>query len=194
MTKNKIKFGFKKFAWAIITRDEDGKPTYGTPVIEKGATEMSLEANVETTQIPADDNPNYAEAVDDKGYTGDITIQIAGDEYKKTILGWKEDTNGVLVEVAGAAPKEHVILCEFSGDAHATRHVFYRCSPTKPGINSKTKGDGLESQPDTIGVRITPDPYTNNLHAQAAPEQKAVYDSWYDKVYEPVYSGDEMEE
>lgn len=193
MTKNKIKFGFKKLMWAPITRDEDGNPTYGTPVHEKGATEMSLEPNVETAQIPADDDPIYAEAVDDKGYTGDITLQIISDEYKKEILGWKEDSNGVLTEVAGIVPKEHAILCEFSGDAHATRHIFYRCMPTKPGISSKTKGDGLESQPDTISVTITPDPYSGNIHSAATPEQKTVYDSWFEKVYEPTYTTESEE-
>lgn len=186
MSKNKIKYGLKKLHWAKITRDEDGKPTYAAPVAEPGATEFTAEKNVDVANIAADDNPMYASAIDDKGYTIEVNLQVLSDEFKIANLGWIKDSNGVLLEVANPVIGEFALLVEFNGDKHATRHVFYCCTATKPNIESKTKGDGLESQPDTVEITAAPDPYYGTPHGQLdASSGDANYESWFSSVYVP---------
>lgn len=184
MAKNKIKYGLKNAYVAPITRAEDGTATYETPHQIPGATELTLTASVDTANISADDDPMYAQAVDDKGYEGEFIVQVLGDEDKVDLLGWKKDQNDVLYEPENPVKKEFAFLCEFSGDAHAIRHVFYRCLAGKPDINSATKGGGLESKPDTVPMTMSRDPHTGISHAVCTPAQKEQYDNWYSKVYE----------
>ena len=55
MPENKVVFGLKNCHYAVITEDETGAFTYGTPVALKGATEISLDPRGETSDFYADD-------------------------------------------------------------------------------------------------------------------------------------------
>ena len=42
---NKVKFGIKNCYYSVITEDDNGQVTYGTPVAFKGAVSLSLDAS-----------------------------------------------------------------------------------------------------------------------------------------------------
>lgn len=49
--KNKVKFNICNVHYALITVDDDGEVTFGTPVAMPGAVSLSLEPNGEPSQF-----------------------------------------------------------------------------------------------------------------------------------------------
>ena len=54
---NKVRFGIKSCYYSVITRDENGDITYGTPVAFPGAASLSLDAQ------GGDPEPFYADDI-----------------------------------------------------------------------------------------------------------------------------------
>ena len=48
--KNKVKFNICNVHYALITVDDDGEVTFGTPVAMPGAVSLSLEPNEHETE------------------------------------------------------------------------------------------------------------------------------------------------
>lgn len=179
---NKIKYGLKNVHYAIIT-DTDGTITYGTPVKLPGAVSISLKSTMSTSDIPADDNPEYATVYENKGYDGDIEFQIFSDEAKVALLGATLDSNKCLVENKDDAPVPFALLFEFSGDEKAIRHVLYNCTLSKPDVESSTKGDKAESKTDKLSIKVRPAVDTGDIKYKTSDTTTtAVYDAWYDAV------------
>lgn len=179
---NKIKYGLKNVHYAAVTEGADGSISYGTPKPIPGAVTLSLKANVEKEDIPADDIPDYATVYDNKGYDGELEIQILPDDFKTDILGETLDTNGVLVENKDAEPKNVALLFEFSGDKNKARHIMYNCSVTKPDIESSTKGDKAESKTDKLTFLASPAKDTGNIKAKVYSDNSK-YATWFSSVY-----------
>ena len=78
--------------------DDDGNVMYDTPVRVPGAVTLTLNTNVVSTDIPADDLDAYATLSKDNGYTGSIEFANLSDEDRVEILGNSLDENGVLIE------------------------------------------------------------------------------------------------
>lgn len=179
---NTIKYGLKNAHYAVVTEGADGSITYGTPKPIPGAVTLSLKASVEKENIPADDIPDYATVYDNKGYDGELEVQILPDDFKTDVLGETLDTNGVLVENKDAEPKNIALLFEFSGDKKKARHVMYNCSVTKPDIESSTKGDKAESKTDKLTFSASPAKDTGNIKAKIYSDNSS-YATWFNSVY-----------
>ena len=95
---NKVKYGLKNVYYAVATVDEDNKATYATPVAIKGAVNLSLDAQGDTTKFRAD-NMNYWIGQSNNGYDGDFEVALIPDSFKKDVLGYKQDADGALYEV-----------------------------------------------------------------------------------------------
>lgn len=178
---NKVKYGLKNVHYSGVTVTE-GVESYNTPVAIPGGVSVTLSPKGEQTDFYADDTL-YFSASSNQGYDGTLEVAILTDQFKKDILGWKEDENGVLFEDSNAAPKNFALLFEFSGDAKATRHILYNVSATKPNLESGTKGSSIEVKTDSM--TITAAPALSNGYVKAKAESgSAIYDSWFDAVYE----------
>ena len=177
---NKVKYGLKNVHYAVIT-ETGGVITYDTPKPIPGAVSLTLSPRGERTDFYADDMLYYTSATND-GYEGDLEVALFPDEFKKDVLGYKEDANGVLFEDANAIPKNFALLFEFSGDKNAVRHVLYNVSPSRPNLQSSTKTNTSEPQTETMSIIASPAPDTGMVKAKVEPGQ-AQYNTWYQQVY-----------
>lgn len=190
--KNKIKFGLKNVYRANVVADEDGSVIYDTPVRVPGAVTLTLNTNVTSTDIPADDLDAYATLSKDNGYTGSIEFTHLSDEDRVEILGNRLDENGVLIENEDDRPNEQALLFEINGDATKKRHALYNVLMTKPAVNAKT---GKEPQSDTLDLRARPAVDTGNIKASVPNdvEHKTIYDKWFNDVYVSTKTSSEAE-
>lgn len=186
-TPNKIKYGLKNVYYAVATLDSDNAATYGTPVALPGAVSLSMEAQGESTILHAD-NIDYWVGGGNSGYEGDLELALIPDDFKADVLGYAEDSKGVMFEDMDAASVHFALLFQFEGDQKATRHVLYNCTATRPSVSSSTKEDSVE--PGTESLSLTAKSiYDENLDKNIVKsESKAdtdstVYDGWFSAVY-----------
>ena len=186
-TNNKVKFGIKNCFYAVATIADNGSATYANPVALKGAVSLSLEAQGDNSPFYADDITYYIAAAN-SGYQGDLELALIPDSFKKDVLGYAEDTNGILYEDADAEVKHFALLFEFSGDQHATRHVMYNCTATRPATGSTTKTESTEPQTESTTITAT-SIYNasldkNIVKASCTPDQSTQYNAWNTTVYQ----------
>jgi len=187
---NKVKYGLKNVYYAKATIDAaTNTATYATPVAWPGAVNLSMEAQGESTNFRAD-NVDYWVGQSNNGYEGDFESALIPDSFKKDILGYIEDGNGVLVEDAGAPTRPFALLFQFEGDAHAVRHVLYNVTSGRPSVASETTGDTIEPVTETASMtavaihNATLD--KDIVKASVTPDQAAQYNGWFENVYQPT--------
>lgn len=186
-TNNKVKFGIKNCFYAVATIADDGSATYANPVALKGAVSLSLEAQGDNTPFYADDIVYYTAAAN-SGYQGDLELALVPDSFKTDVLGYGTDANGVMYEDADAEAKQFALIFEFSGDKHATRHVMYNCTATRPQTGSTTIAESKEPQTESMTITAT-SIYNaalgkNIVKASCTPDQSAQYSAWNTSVYQ----------
>lgn len=180
---NKVKFGLSKCYYSKITVTGT-TVSYGTPVAMLGGVSMSFDPSGSSTNFSADNNPNYYTSAGSIGFSGDLEMALIGDDFKKDILGYLEDTNGVLYETESPVTHNFALLFQFDGDANNTRHVLYNCSAGRVPLNSNTTTETKEPVTDTIEVTASPALDTGITHAYLADDQSANYTGWYTAVYQ----------
>lgn len=187
---NKVKYGLKNVHYAVATIATNGTATYSSPVAWPGAVNLSLDPEGETSKFYAD-NIAYAQFAANAGYSGSFESALIPDSFKKACLGYKEDTNGVLYEDAGAPIVPFALLFQFEGDADATRHVLYNCVATRPGVNGATTEDSVEAQTENIDLEcasIYNASVNKDIVKASAPYSATTTDPyavWFDTVYQP---------
>jgi phi13 family phage major tail protein len=184
---NKVKFGIKNCHYAVGTVADNGSITYDTPVALPGAASLSLEPQGENTPFYADNIVYYMGSAN-SGYQGDLELALVPDAFKKDVLGFKEDGNGILYEDADAEVVHFALTFEFSGDKHARRHVMYNCTATRPATGSSTITDTKEPQTESTTITAT-SIYNaalekNIVKASCKPDQTAQYNAWNSAVYQ----------
>ncbi len=154
---NKVKYGLKKVHYSELTIDaETGAVTYGTPKPIPGGVALTMDAKGEKTEFYADDVA-YFVAESNQGYEGSLEVALIPETFKKDILGFIEDvTTGGLYEDAEALPEAFALLFEFSGDANATRHVFYNVTVSRPAVSSTTKSESIDVQTESMDMTASP--------------------------------------
>lgn len=184
-TENKVKFGLKNVHYALLTEDEDGAITFGTPKPIPGAVNLNLPAQGDTTKFYAD-NVAYYVAVANDGYHGDVEFARIPDSFAQEVLKESLDaTDSVLVEHADVEPAPFALLFEFNGDKHATKHVLYNCTSARPTVASATTTNTKE--PGTSALTITAAPLSNGMvkAKTTASTPEATVKNWYKTVWQP---------
>ena len=187
---NKVKYGLKNCHYAVATIDSaTNTATYDTPVAWPGAVNLNLTANDSNTTFRAD-NIDYWIGNANNGYEGDFESALIPDDFKKDVLGYVEDGNGVLVEDANAPTVHFALLFQFEGDANATRHVLYNCTATRPAVTGATTADTIEPQTETATIRVSAihNAALNKdvVKASCTPTEATQYAAWFNAVYQAV--------
>lgn len=187
--ENKVVYGLTNAHYAKIT-EENGVIEYGTPKRLAGAVEISLTPRGDMIEFYADNMVFYA-ASNNQGYDGGLTIANLPEDFLVEILGEvKDETDGVITEVASAKSSSFALMFEFDGDVKATRHVLYSCSASRPTVSGTTKTNSAEPKPNELtfiaGPRAT-DEFVKTKTGADTPVE--VYNEWYQKVYEKTPAG-----
>ena len=186
--KNKVKFGLKNCHYALVTLGEDGKATFGTPVAMPGAVSLSLDAEGENEPFYADDSVYYMVS-DNNGYSGDLELALIPESFLTDIMHETEDSNGVLYENKDVEPEHFALLFEFTGDQRKIRHCMYYCSASRPSVSGNTREDSTEVQTETLSLTVSPLPSGLVKVKTGTNTTQAVYDAWYNSVYEISTAG-----
>lgn len=184
---NKVKYGLSNVYYAVATIAADGSATYATPKRLPGAVNLSLDAQGENTPFYAD-NIVYWTSTGNAGYEGDFELALIPDDFKKDILGYKEDSSGILYEVTDAPTVNFALLFQFEGDKNATRHVLYNCTSGRPGIGSETTTDSTEPTTETIPITATSiynSDTDENITKARCVKTDSAYDTWFESVVTP---------
>ena len=188
--KNKVKFNICNVHYALITVDEDGDVTFGTPVAMPGAVSLSLEPNGEPSNFYADGYA-YHTISNNMGYEGDLELAMVPESFRTDVLKESLDDNSVLVESANVETANFALLFEFDGDVKKIRHVLYNCSAARPNIESATNEEEIEVQTETLAITAAP---LANGYVKARTGDSTtdtVYTGWYTSVYMPTVTDPE---
>ena len=188
--KNKVKFNICNVHYALITVDEDGDITFGTPVAMPGAVSLSLEPNGEPSNFYADGYAYYTIS-NNMGYEGDLELAMVPESFRTDVLKESLDDNSVLVESANVETANFALLFEFDGDVKKIRHVLYNCSAARPNIESATNEEEIEVQTETLAITAAP---LANGYVKARTGDSTtdtVYTGWYSSVYMPTVADPE---
>ena len=191
--KNKVKFNICNVYYALITVDDDGDVTFGTPVAMPGAVSLSLEPNGEPSNFYADGYAYYTIS-NNMGYEGDLELAMVPESFRTDVLKESLDDNSVLVESANVETANFALLFEFDGDVKKIRHVLYNCSAARPNIESATNEEEIEVQTETLAITAAP---LANGYVKARTGDSTtdtVYTGWYTSVYMPTVTDPETSE
>ena len=183
---NKVKYNLKNVHAAVLTEtvvDNETVFTYGTPKAIPGAVSISLDAEGESSPFYAD-GIVYFRSVTNNGYSGDLEIALIPEWFRTEVLQEQLDNKGVLIERStNSESVKFALLFEFDGDEKAIRHVMYKCTCSRPSLESETKEDTIET--GTEKLSITADPRSDGLVKARTGDDvdQATYNNWYSAVY-----------
>ena len=183
--KNKVKFNICNVHYALITVDEDGDITFGTPVAMPGAVSLSLEPNGEPSNFYADGYAYYTIS-NNMGYEGDLELAMVPESFRTDVLKESLDDNSVLVASAHGETAHFPLLFDFAVDVQKIRHVLYNCSAARPNSESTTNEEEIEVQTETLA--ITAAPRANGVRESPYRGQYHRY-GLYGMVYSGVFAG-----
>ena len=182
--KNKVKYNICNVHYAAITKAEDGRVTFATPVAMPGAVSISLDPTGEPESFYAD-GVEYYVINNNQGYDGDLELAIIPESFRTDILLEEQDSNNVLIENSNSQTGSFALLFEFDGDVKKIRHVMYNCSASRPSIASKTNEDSKEVQTETLTIKARPLPDGCGKAKTGDNTTDTVYNDWYKSVYQP---------
>jgi phi13 family phage major tail protein len=180
---NKVKFGLKNVHYALATIAANGSATYETPKAFPGAVSLSLDVQGDITPFRAD-NMDYYVSNGQNSYQGDLEMALFTDEVRQDLFGdMKEETSGLQYEVAGQEAKHFALMFQFEGDVHATRHVLYNCTATRPTKELQTIEDTKTPVTQTLTVSAVPLASGDVMGMTTSATPEATKSAWHNAVY-----------
>lgn len=181
---NKVEFGLSNVHFALLDIDDIGTITYGVPHKIPGAVNMTLEPSGSVTPFYAD-NVVYYQATANQGYTGSLEMALFDEWFHMNVLKDTKDSNGVMVENAGASPAPVAILYQVEGDETAAMRVLYNVQISRGSETSSTKGETTEPQTSTVNITVTALPGGNVKAHTTEDTPQATITGWFTSVYMP---------
>ena len=188
-TENKVLFGLSNVHVAKMS--QAGK--WEAPVAIPGAVNMSIDPEGDQEVFYADNTAYYTSNAN-AGYTGELEIAMIPKDVLAWMLGWTVDNNGALVEVADGVPTAFAIMFNVNGDQRARSTGYYNVTAGRPSDEWSTSED--TTTVTTVKLPFTATPATiggkNVVKSviEESAENKAVYDTFFTKVYEPDASAE----
>lgn len=192
--ENKVKFGLKRVAFAIATIAEDGSATYGKPITFPGARALSMEPQGTGEPWYSDDGVYYYNTAP-ATRQGDLEMARMIDIFKRRVLQYVEDVNGVLLEDMNPETVHFALLFETMNDKRPRRYVMYNCVATAPAVGSNTNEGSKEPQTETTSINsmgiyvASHDKWFD--HAESTPRTNSEsYANWFNEVQLPAPPAD----
>lgn len=144
--------GFSNIHVAKLTAQETSlkKPTYDVPVALRGAKNVEVSLNFESTTFYADNMVSYN---DNYFSNGEITLTVSGltaDEYKM-LFGHTLEKGGITVNSNDIAPEVAITFeKKILGTNAVRRFVIYACKMSPTSISAETLADGVTEEPIEI--------------------------------------------
>lgn len=168
-----------------------GSTGYKAPISVPGSIKLSLKGEGDTNTLYAD-NIAYYTLFSNNGYTGDLETALFSNAILAEMLGWEIDTNGMLVEIADAIPKDFALLFQVEGNENNKRYVFYDCKASRPDEEHGTKSDKNAPQTQASALTILPTEIDGKKIVKGMLElsdtNTAAYNSFFDAVLEPAFA------
>ena len=182
--KNKVHYDLKNVFVALLTVDESGTVTFGTPKRMPGAIGMDLSAQGNTVKLRAD-GIDYYKNTSNSGYSGNLTMAMVPDWFREEFLGQTlSTTDKVLVENAVTdQPKAFALLYQFDGDKKARRHVLYNCLASRPNVKGENKDNQREADTEELALDCSALPDGNVKASTTEGTPESVYNAWTSKVW-----------
>lgn len=183
---NKVQFGIKNLTYSVITVGTTGY-TYGTPVAVPGAVSLSVDVAGDQSTFYADNIPYYL-SQSNNGYTGSIEIAKVPDALLIDIFGEVKDTNGVLLETAGAEAKAVALMFQIDGNEENDLFVFYNVALNRPGYSTTTISESKEPQTQSMDFTALPSSDPDHFGVVKGKTtdttSTATRSGWFTSVYE----------
>lgn len=188
MPENKVQFGVKNCHFAEITVAEDGSLTYGTWDSVPNAVNFTADPNVASQKEYGDDGLVY-EASTTTDATMTLELTTITDEIRKKYLGYEDASDGGLFQVTDGPKKFFGVAIEFNGDAHKTRHVFFKCTLSDgETTQGQTNADNVTFQHGTITLTAYPVPITSDGSKHAIKVKYKEGDTGYSSLFSKPYT------
>lgn len=185
MSEPKITYGIRNVHYALKTVS-NGVAAFAPPVPMPGAFEIALPPVGDPVKVYADDTVYFYRNVN-QGYDGTLSVYTLPESFQRDVLGLVKDSNGVMVESAGAVQKEAALLFEFATDEPKTkRAILYSCAFGRSDVASKTKTETLE--PNGFAIPVTASPLDGTEYVRSSilgDKNVPAWTSWFSSVYMP---------
>jgi phi13 family phage major tail protein len=168
-----------------------GATGWGVPTEIPGAVRLTPTAQGQESTFYADNGP-YFVVTANNGYTAELEMALVPDSILATMLGWKVDDNGALIEDADGSPTRFALMGQVMGDDKNRRFVYYDCQAARPAKEHSTKGETIEPKTDVLALTIFPieiggiDVVKGVLELSGT--NTAAYNGFFSAVYLPVFS------
>ena len=187
--ENRVKFGLKRVAFALATIAEDGTATYGDVISFPGARTLSMEPQEAGEPWYADDGVYHFSSAP-VSRQGDLEMARIIDAFKRQVLGYITDANGILLENMNPAEVHFALLFETMNDKRPRRYVLYNCMATAPTVGSATNEGTKEPQTETSTIMSTgvyvPSHGKWFDHGETTPKtDPEAYANWFNAVQVP---------
>lgn len=188
--------GLDQLYYSKITEGANGDETYANPVSLAKAISADIAVELNEASLFADD----AEAESIKAFkSGKLTLGVddIGVTAAQDLTGASVDDNGVLVaSTEDQAPYVAIGFRALKANGKYRYFWLYRVKFAVPSTNLATKGDSIAFQTPTIEGTIMRrnkvdgngrHPWKTEVTEGATGVTEATINSWFTKVYEPVF-------
>lgn len=186
---DKVLFGFKNVYYSVITENNDGTITYGTPkkFADEGAggVSIALSPRGETFEKYADDILWFADAVN-QGYEGDLIMTKLTDDFKVDVMKYTQDRNDALIESSNVTFNKFALGFEVQGNENPTRTWYYYCTATRPNDEANTKEASMSTNDKTLSIIASPRPTDEKVKVNMTlgDSNSTAFEGFFSAVYE----------